>query len=77
MAAYWEIAAHSANNVYFTDLVQVSNCLFFFFFFFFISRRFLEWEFLSDCAFSLSLPSCTFIVKSSIFIRLGSFFYWL
>ena len=39
MAAYWEIAAHSVYDVF-----LIVNL--------FIPIRFLEWKFLSDCAFS-------------------------
>ena len=30
----------------------------------FSQAHFLEWEFLSDCAFSSSLPTCTFLLHS-------------
>ena len=50
MAAYWEIAAHSAYDMFSKYLIV--NLFFF-------PPRFLECEFLSDCAFSRSLPTCT------------------
>ena len=53
MAAYWEIAAHSAYNMFSRYKYLIVNLLFFF------PPRFLECEFLSDCAFSRSLPTCT------------------
>ena len=32
---------------------------------------FVEWESFSDCAFSRSLPTCTFLSAVSIFMRKG------
>ena len=46
MATYWKIAAHAAYDMF-------SKYKYYLF-------GFLEWKFLkSDCAFSLSLPTCT------------------
>ena len=45
MAAYWEIATHSANDMFSKYKYQIVNLVFF-------PHRFLEWELLSDCAFS-------------------------
>ena len=57
MAAYCEIAAQSAYGMFSKcKYLIVNNCQLMFF-----RTRFLEWEFLSDCAFSLSLPPCTFL----------------
>ena len=47
MAAYWEIAAHSAYDIY-VFLVRVPTCQFSFF----SPSQILEWEFLSDCPIS-------------------------
>ena len=44
MAAYWEIVAHSAYDMYSKYKYLIVNIVF--------PSRFLEWEFLSDCAFS-------------------------
>ena len=60
MAAYWEIAAHSANNMFSVYKYLIVNLVF--------PPRFLKWEFLSDCFFSSSLPTSSF--------RLGSFPMW-
>ena len=46
MVAYWEIAAHSAYDMFSKYRYLIVNLVFFF------QSRFLEWEFLSDCAFS-------------------------
>ena len=44
MAAYWEIAAHSAYDMFSKYKYLIANLVF--------PPRFLEREFLSDCAFS-------------------------
>ena len=44
MAAYWEIAAHSAYDMFFKHKYLIVNLVF--------PPRILEWEFLSDCDFS-------------------------
>ena len=54
MATCWEIAAHSAYNMFSSYKYLIVNLVYF-------PLRFLEWEFLSDCAFSCPLPSCTFL----------------
>ena len=51
MAAYREIAAHSAYDMFSKYKYLIGSLV--------IPASFLEWEFLSDCAFSRSLP-CTF-----------------
>ena len=42
MAAFWEIAAHSAYNMFSYYKYLIVNLVFF-------PLRLLEWEFLSDC----------------------------
>ena len=54
MAAYWEIAAHSAYDMLY-KYKYLNVDLFFF------PPRFLEWEFHSDYAFSSSLHTCTLL----------------
>ena len=51
-----KIAAHSAYDVFSWSkyMYLIVNLVFF-------PPRFLEWESLSDCAFSLSLPTCPFL----------------
>ena len=44
MAAYWEIAAHSASDMFSKYKYLIVNLVF--------PPRFLELKFLSDCAFS-------------------------
>ena len=44
-AAYWEIAAHSAYDMFCKYKYLIVNLVF-------SPPRFLEWDFLSDCAFS-------------------------
>ena len=43
MAAYWEIAAHSAYDMFSKYKYLIVNLFF--------PPLFLEWEYLSDCAF--------------------------
>ena len=59
MAAYWEIAAHSVKNMFSMYSYLFVNLVFF-------TPRYLEFEFLSDYAFSLSLPSCTFLLEGEL-----------
>ena len=54
MAAYWGIAAHSAYDIFSWYKYIIVNLVF-------PIPRFVEWEFLSDCASSWSLPTCTFL----------------
>ena len=58
MAAYWGIAAHSVYDMFswykYMYMYLIVNLLFFF------PPRFFERGFLSDCAISLSLPTCVF-----------------
>ena len=53
VAAYWEIAAQSAYDMISKYKYLIINLVF--------PLRFLEWEFLSNCTFSWSLPTCTFL----------------
>ena len=57
MAACWKIAAHSAYDVFSKYKYLIVNLVF--------PPRFLEWEFLSDCSFSWSLPICTFLPQNT------------
>ena len=50
MAAYWGIAAHSAYDMFSWYKYLKKNP----------TPQFVEWEFLSDCAISCSLPTFTF-----------------
>ena len=45
MATYWEIAAQSAYGMFSKYKYLIANLVFF-------PTSFLEWEFLSDCAFT-------------------------
>ena len=65
MVAYWELAAHSAYDMFSKYKYLIVNLFF--------PPRFLKWEFLSDCATSRSLPTCTFFfsVTTSDYIAEG------
>ena len=55
MVAYLEIAAHSAYDMFSKYKYLIVSLVFF-------PRQFLEWEILSGCAFSRSLPTYTFLL---------------
>ena len=61
MAAYWKIAVHSAYNMFSYYGCLIVNLVVF-------SLQFSEWEFLSDCAFSLSLPACT-VLQTAFYLH--------
>ena len=48
MAFYWEIAAHTAFDMFSNYKYLIANLVFPTS----VSPRYLEWEFLSECAFS-------------------------
>ena len=57
MATYWKVAAHSAYYMFSWYKYLIVDLVF-------PTARFLEWEFLSDCACSWPLPTCTFLDNS-------------
>ena len=61
MAAYWEIAVHLACDMFSKYEYLIVNLVF--------PPQFLEWEFLSDCAFTWSLPTSK--CKKPIFISVS------
>ena len=69
MAAHSGIAAHLAY-----DMFSWYKCLSVILFF--PTPRFKEWEFLSDCAISRSLPICTFFLFLTVRIYITSVKNW-
>ena len=56
MATFWEIAAHSAYEMFSWYRYLIVSLVF-------SHLGFLEWESFADCAFSCSLPTCTFLLQ--------------